>query len=67
MKRLFGLFALLALCSCTIIGQDLKDAIQLQTHYTRQYVLACPSSDEQIKGIGERLIVNCDKLDQMVK
>ncbi len=69
MKRLLILAALALLPSCTVIGGDLKDALKIQTHYTRQYVAACSANaqDEQIKGIGDRLLANCDSIDKLLE
>jgi len=70
MKRILICLAALALLpSCTVIGGDLRDALKVQTHYTRQYVLACNPNvqDEQIRGIGERLLANCDSIDKLLE
>ena len=54
---------------CTVIGGDLRDALMIQTHYTRQYVAATLPAvqNEEIKGVGVRLLANCDAVDKLVE
>jgi hypothetical protein len=70
MKRLFcTLTVCLLFCGCTVIGKDLREALQVQNHYTRQYVEFTKGSvnDEQMKGIGSLLVENSKKIDAMIK
>lgn len=70
MKRVLICFAALFLFGgCTVIGGDLKEALKIQTHYTREYVEATRmfTNDEQINGIGDRLLANCDQVDKLLE
>lgn len=71
MKRLLiGAVALVLLSGCTVISGDLKEALKAQTHYTRQYVQymqpRCENLEE-MHGVGERLLANCDSIDKLLE
>ncbi|MFH0907806.1 MAG: hypothetical protein V1929_03460 [bacterium] len=70
MKRcLICLAALSMFSGCTVIGGDLRKALEIQTHYTRQYVAATLPTvqDEQTQGIGKLLVENSNKIDELLK
>ena len=60
---------LLVLAGCHGMSAELKGALKIQTKYTRQYIEATMPGvkDEEIRGIGERLLENCDAIDELVR
>lgn len=68
-RLLLAAFLILSCSGCTIIGGELKEALRIQNHYTRQYVAATLPNvqNEQIKGIGSLLEENSKKIDKMLE
>lgn len=66
---MMALVALVLLGGCTVIGKDLREALEIQNHYTRQYVefTLGAVNDEQMRGVGERLVENSKKIDEMIQ
>ncbi len=54
---------------CTGIPKKMRSALKIQTKYTRQYVKATlpKVTEEKTRGIGERVLENCDRIDAMIK
>ena len=69
MVVLLALAFLSLFSGCYSMPDDLQRALVIQAEYTRAYVRATcefTGDDPKTRGIGERLVENCDAIEAMV-
>lgn len=65
---ILAMLAIVLLAGCGGLSDSMKSALKIQTKYTRQYIKATLPGveDDEMRGVGERLLVNSDKIDAMI-